>query len=178
MTGVGPVAAGVSLGRLLGAGGIDGVVNLGLAGSFDLAGAPLGSLVAATAEAFPEYGLRQEGTPPDPKGLGFPQITITGEPIYDRIGLDPDAAARAMVGGRVGKDGIHGATFSSEELHEGSPATAVQIGDPITQRKMYDFLMTLPAEPMRLLYVPKHEQLVACVEMGRTIGAAVAAKLG
>ena len=46
-----------------------------------------------------------------------------------------------MVGGRVGKDGIHGATFSSEELHEGSPATAVQIGDPFTQRKVYDFLM-------------------------------------
>ncbi len=46
-----------------------------------------------------------------------------------------------MCGGRIGKDGIHGATFSSEELHEGSPATAVQIGDPITQRKMYDFLM-------------------------------------
>ena len=42
---------------------------------------------------------------------------------------------------RIGKDGIHGATFSSEELHEGSPATAVQIGDPITQRKMYDFIM-------------------------------------
>ena len=46
-----------------------------------------------------------------------------------------------MVGGRIGKDGIHGATFSSEELHDGSPATAVQIGDPITQRKMYDFLL-------------------------------------
>ena len=27
-----------------------------------------------------------------------------------------------MAGGRVGKDGIHGATFSSESLHEGSPA--------------------------------------------------------
>lgn len=46
-----------------------------------------------------------------------------------------------MVGGRVGKDGIHGATFSSEELHEGSPVTAVQIGDPITQRRMFDFLL-------------------------------------
>lgn len=40
-----------------------------------------------------------------------------------------------MTGGRIGKDGIHGATFSSEELHEGSPVTAVQIGDPITQKK-------------------------------------------
>lgn len=46
-----------------------------------------------------------------------------------------------MVGGRVGKDGIHGATFSSEALDSGSPATAVQIGDPITQKKMSDALI-------------------------------------
>jgi len=46
-----------------------------------------------------------------------------------------------MTGGKIGKDGIHGATFSSEELHEGSPVTAVQIGDPITQKKMTDFLL-------------------------------------
>ncbi len=46
-----------------------------------------------------------------------------------------------MTGGRIGKDGIHGATFSSEELHEGSPVTAVQIGDPITQKRMTDFLL-------------------------------------
>jgi len=46
-----------------------------------------------------------------------------------------------MVGGRIGRDGIHGATFSSEELHEGSPVSAVQLGDPITQKKMQDFLM-------------------------------------
>ena len=39
-----------------------------------------------------------------------------------------------MVGGRIGKDGIHGATFSSEELSEVSPTSAVQIGDPITQK--------------------------------------------
>ena len=43
-----------------------------------------------------------------------------------------------MIGGRVGRDGIHGATFSSEALNSGSPATAVQIGDPITQKKMSD----------------------------------------
>lgn len=43
-----------------------------------------------------------------------------------------------MIGGRVGKDGIHGATFSSEALDSGSPATAVQIGDPITQKKLSD----------------------------------------
>ncbi|MCX8195262.1 MAG: phosphoribosylformylglycinamidine synthase subunit PurL [Candidatus Micrarchaeota archaeon] len=46
-----------------------------------------------------------------------------------------------MVGGRIGKDGIHGATFSSVELHEGSPTSAVQLGDPYTQKKMLDFLL-------------------------------------
>lgn len=46
-----------------------------------------------------------------------------------------------MVGGKVGRDGIHGATFSSVALDEGSPATAVQIGDPITQKKFSDALV-------------------------------------
>ncbi|MDP6671304.1 MAG: AIR synthase-related protein, partial [archaeon] len=46
-----------------------------------------------------------------------------------------------MVGNRVGLDGIHGATFSSEALSSGSPATAVQIGDPITQKKMSDAII-------------------------------------
>ena len=46
-----------------------------------------------------------------------------------------------MVGGRVGSDGIHGATFSSLELTEESPSSAVQIGDPITQKKMLDMLI-------------------------------------
>ena len=38
-------------------------------------------------------------------------------------------------------DGIHGATFSSEALNTGSPATAVQIGDPITQKKLSDVIV-------------------------------------
>ena len=46
-----------------------------------------------------------------------------------------------MVGGRVGSDGIHGATFSSLELTEESPSSAVQIGDPITQKKMLDMIL-------------------------------------
>src|SRR3990167_4102399 len=46
-----------------------------------------------------------------------------------------------LLGGKNGKDGIHGGTFFSEELHESSPLTAVQIGDPITQKKMMDFLL-------------------------------------
>ncbi|MDT8447452.1 MAG: AIR synthase-related protein [bacterium] len=51
-----------------------------------------------------------------------------------------------MVGGRIGKDGIHGATFSSLALEETSPVSAVQIGDPITQKRMFDFLWRAKAE--------------------------------
>ncbi len=44
------------------------------------------------------------------------------------------------IGGRVGKDGIHGATFSSREIDEHSPQSAVQIGSPIVQKLASDFL--------------------------------------
>jgi len=56
-----------------------------------------------------------------------------------------------MVGGKVGSDGIHGATFSSLELTEDSPSSAVQIGDPITQKKMID--MILEARDLGLIQV-------------------------
>ncbi|MFA6177517.1 MAG: AIR synthase-related protein [Candidatus Paceibacterota bacterium] len=46
-----------------------------------------------------------------------------------------------VVGGRVGLDGIHGATFSSVVMDSSSPATAVQIGDPITQKKLSDAII-------------------------------------
>ena len=46
-----------------------------------------------------------------------------------------------VVGGKVGLDGIHGATFSSVAMDSNSPATAVQIGDPITQKKLSDALV-------------------------------------
>ncbi len=71
--------------------------------------------------------------------VGIMPALVAGEPSHEKKVNPGDYIV--MCGGRIGKDGIHGATFSSEELHEGSPATAVQIGDPITQRKMYDFLM-------------------------------------
>jgi len=46
-----------------------------------------------------------------------------------------------MCGGRVGKDGIHGVTASSEVFSQHTPAGHVQIGDPYTQKKMHDFLL-------------------------------------
>jgi len=64
---------------------------------------------------------------------------LNGQPCHEKEAKVGDHII--MTGGRIGKDGIHGATFSSEELHEDSPVTAVQIGDPITQRRMFDFLI-------------------------------------
>lgn len=70
---------------------------------------------------------------------GIMPARLNGKPTHTKEIMPGDAII--MTGGRIGKDGIHGATFSSEELHEGSPVTAVQIGDPITQKKMTDFLL-------------------------------------
>ena len=49
-----------------------------------------------------------------------------------------------MVGGRIGRDGIHGATFSSGEItheYETIFSHAVQIGNPIVEKKMLDVLL-------------------------------------
>ncbi|MDP3731578.1 MAG: phosphoribosylformylglycinamidine synthase subunit PurL, partial [Candidatus Omnitrophota bacterium] len=49
-----------------------------------------------------------------------------------------------VVGGRTGRDGIHGATFSSGELtHESQDLSsgAVQIGNPIQEKKMVDTIL-------------------------------------
>ena len=52
--------------------------------------------------------------------------------------------AIVVVGGRTGRDGIHGATFSSAELHEASEAVssgAVQIGNAIVEKKVIDTVL-------------------------------------
>jgi len=55
-----------------------------------------------------------------------------------------DGDAIICVGGRTGRDGIHGATFSSGELthaHETEFSHAVQIGNAITEKKMLDTIL-------------------------------------
>lgn len=94
---------------------------------------------------------------PTPQGFVYFDDRFAGKPLVfvGTIGLIPreingkpghvkKASAGdkiVMLGGRVGRDGIHGATFSSVALDEGSPATAVQIGDPITQKKLSDAIV-------------------------------------
>ncbi len=103
-----------------------------------------------------EHGGNKSGIPTvngcivfDERYLGKPLVycgtggimpsVINGKPSHIKEIYPGDLIV--MTGGRIGKDGIHGATFSSLELDENSPVTAVQIGDPITQKKMMDFLI-------------------------------------
>ncbi len=95
--------------------------------------------------------------------MGIP--TASGAVYFDRryvgnplvfcgsVGLLPrDAIAKQaspgdriyVLGGRTGRDGIHGATFSSVELSEESETVssgAVQIGNAITEKKVLDVLL-------------------------------------
>jgi phosphoribosylformylglycinamidine synthase II len=71
--------------------------------------------------------------------LGFMPARIKEEPIEIKR-TDPKDLI-VMCGGRVGKDGIHGVTASSEVYSANTPAGHVQIGDPYTQKKMHDFLL-------------------------------------
>ena len=69
----------------------------------------------------------------------MPRRLADGRESHDKTPSPGDVIY--MVGGRVGSDGIHGATFSSLVLTEESPSSAVQIGDPITQKKMLDMII-------------------------------------
>jgi phosphoribosylformylglycinamidine synthase len=58
-------------------------------------------------------------------------------------GVQPGDAI-VVIGGRTGRDGIHGATFSSVELTHDTAETvgaAVQIGDPVTEKTVIDVLL-------------------------------------
>lgn len=90
---------------------------------------------------------------PTPQGFLYFDNNYQGKPLVfvGTMGLLPSKSSAVkkakpgdyivVIGGRVGQDGIHGATFSSEALSSGSPAGAVQIGDPITQKKLSDAIV-------------------------------------
>lgn len=100
--GVGPVAAALALGRYLGREQTErrpeplrGILNMGLAGTYDADAAPVGSLVLATEEIYPEYGVwpHQEEAP---LPLSFPQAEIDGQKVFTRLELEPDKALGNM----------------------------------------------------------------------------------
>jgi len=51
-----------------------------------------------------------------------------------------------LVGGRTGRDGIHGVTFASAELSGESEKSCVQIGNPIMERRVMDCLLQVSDE--------------------------------
>lgn len=93
-----------------------------------------------TPQGFVYFNDRYKGKPLVFVGtIGLIPREINGEKGWDKKAQPGDKIV--MVGGKVGADGIHGATFSSESLDSGSPATAVQIGDPYTQKKLSDAIV-------------------------------------
>ena len=94
ITGVGPVAAALSIGAVLERHPqASGLVNLGICGSFD-PHRPLGEICVATAETWPEYGVHCADGSEEPFSFQMlPDLPLT--PV-NRVDLEPDAAARAM----------------------------------------------------------------------------------
>ena len=100
-----------------------------------------------------DYGNRM-GIPTSNGAVLFDENFI-GNPLVfcGNVGIMPKdksfkkvrkGALIVVVGGRTGRDGIHGATFSSGELtHEskGVSGSAVQIGNPIQEKKVTDTIL-------------------------------------
>src|SRR4051812_34020831 len=100
-----------------------------------------------------DYGNRM-GIPTVNGALVFDERYLANPLVFcGTVGLIPvgrtEKAARAgdlivAVGGRTGRDGIHGATFSSLELTEESESIsggAVQIGNAIAEKKVLDVVL-------------------------------------
>lgn len=100
----------------------------------------------------------------------------------NRLAKRPQVGDRIVVaGGRTGRDGIHGATFSSAELtdtHADEFAHAVQIGNAIEQKKLLDALLHARDHHSGCLYTAVTDcgagGLSSAVgEMGAELGAVV-----
>lgn len=104
-------------------------------------------------------GVRDYGNPmgiPTPNGSVHFHEDFRAKPtvLVGAYGITPEKYAKKgepeigdrviVIGGRTGRDGIHGATFSSAEMTERTAtvnATAVQIGNPIEEKKMADLIL-------------------------------------
>jgi phosphoribosylformylglycinamidine synthase len=100
-----------------------------------------------------DYGNRM-GIPTVNGAVCFDERFVGNPLVYcGSIGLLPvdrlDKTVRPgdlilLAGGRTGRDGIHGATFSSQELHSESETVssgAVQIGNAIEEKKVMDAML-------------------------------------
>lgn len=102
VTGVGPLAAARMAGEFTGRGFLApdtcrGVLNFGIAGTYSPDAAPLGSIVVADRETWPEYGIRTDGGV-DAEALGFPLSGGKADPhaVWNAVPLDAKTAFAAM----------------------------------------------------------------------------------
>ena len=82
----------------------------------------------------------------DPRYTGNPLVYCGNVGLIPKDRCDKTVEPGDLVvavGGRTGRDGIHGATFSSLELDDTSESlgSVVQIGNPIMEKKIVDALM-------------------------------------
>lgn len=83
----------------------------------------------------------------DPRYLGNPLVYCGCVGLIPRNRIEKKAVAGdaiVVIGGRTGRDGIHGATFSSAELtdtHVDEFSHAVQIGNAIEEKKILDVVV-------------------------------------
>ncbi|WP_243367078.1 futalosine hydrolase [Fundidesulfovibrio soli] len=96
VTGVGPLSAALEAATALERYRVTGMLNLGVAGSFDTAKAPLCAPVAASEEVCADFGVAGRDGLADASGFPFPQWEGVGGKIFDRLRLDPDEAAKAL----------------------------------------------------------------------------------
>jgi len=97
ITGIGPLNAAIACGHLWGMRHeLKGIINIGLAGSFDIRRLPPGSKVLIVKETWPEYGLRtQQGV--NPRGIGYGLMKLPGgEILYNEIEIRPEEASEKM----------------------------------------------------------------------------------
>ncbi|NDC53360.1 MAG: phosphoribosylformylglycinamidine synthase subunit PurL [Planctomycetia bacterium] len=110
-------------------------------------------LLAGVVAGVRDYGNRM-GIPTIAGAVAFDPGYLCNPLVFcGTVGIMPRHSAEAAVqpgdlvvvaGGRTGRDGIHGATFSSEELtstSESQSGGAVQIGHAIHEKTLVDFVL-------------------------------------
>lgn len=120
VTGVGPINAalgmGIALAQCMAAGQqIRAVINVGLAGSFDLERWPLGSLQVVNEEIWPEYGLH-DGRQVVAQAFGYPQWSDGKREVRDRLTLaspsDLGLTLRNAAAAGMGEKGVRSLTVA------------------------------------------------------------------
>ncbi len=94
-TGVGVINAASALSAFLCRYSVNGVLHVGVGGSYDPKRLPLGSLCVAEREVLPEFGVFYSGRIVN-SGLGFPQAQVGERDIFETLYLSPELQAENM----------------------------------------------------------------------------------